>query len=467
MRILMAASEGVPYSKTGGLADVLGGLPRALAAMGHEVAVILPRWGVTRLEKSEVPIPSLSVPMGAGTRFASIIESPVRDGVRHFFVEYPQFFDRDHLYGDGDDAERFCFFSRAVLETAKHVFLPDILHCHDWQTALVPVLKKTAYSFDWAFGRIPVVLTIHNLGYQGNFPKEIMPYLGLGWDLFTMHRLEFYDRVNFLKGGIVYADRVTTVSPKYAQEIQTGDFGFGLDAVIRSRGSAVSGILNGVDYAAWNPETDRFVAAHYSAADLAGKRACKQALLEAFPHMTQDLDRPLIGIVSRFTYQKGFDLLAHVASELAREHLGLVVLGSGDQHDIDLFDWLTRTIPEKFGVYVGYDNELAHKIEAGADMFLMPSRYEPCGLNQIYSLKYGTVPVVRATGGLDDTIDAETGFKFANFDGTGLMWAVREALAAYANRERWEAMMRAGMSRDFSWDASAGEYNRLYNELHR
>jgi starch synthase len=467
MRILMAASECVPFVKTGGLGDVLGALPKALVKLGHQVAVILPRHGAVRLDHPRVAIPSLSVRLGPNLRFVTILEGPTLGGVRTFFVEYPEFYDRWEVYGDyWDNAGRFAFFCRAVLEAAKHVFPPDVLHGHDWQTALIPVLKKTEYSFDWAYSRTAVLLTLHNLGYQGVFDKSAMDGIGLSWDLFRMDRLEQHDRVNFLKGGILYADSLTTVSRKYAEEIQTPEYGFGLDGVIRARAGALRGILNGVDYAEWNPAGDRHIAAHYTPEDLSGKRECKRDLERIFD-LPEQPDRPIIGIVSRFVAQKGFDLIAQVAYDIAAEDLQMVALGTGERQYEELFLALERHFPDKVRVRIAYDNALAHKIEAGADMFLMPSRYEPCGLNQIYSLKYGTVPIVRATGGLDDTIDAETGFKFVHYDGTGLLWAVREALAAWRDRQRWEAMMRAGMARDFSWDRSAREYAALYEEAGR
>jgi len=462
----MAASECVPFAKTGGLADVVGALPQALAALGHEVAVMLPRYQKTKLANPKVVISSLSVPVGSGLRFGTVLEGPTNGGVRMFFLEYPQFFDRPELYNDDkgdypDNAERFAFFSRAVLETAKLVFPPDVLHCHDWQTALVPVLKKSVYLYDWALARVPVMLTVHNLGYQGLFPPATLSTIGLSADLFHWERMEFHGVLNYLKGGLVYADRITTVSRKYALEIQTPEYGFGLDGVVRHRRSALAGIVNGVDYAHWDPATDRLIAKNYSPENLAGKAECKRDLLKQFG-LPEDLQRPLIGIVSRFAAQKGFDLIAQVAADLAKENVSLVALGTGEPEYESLFERLAHHFPKRIAVRIAYDNTLAHKIEAGADMFLMPSRYEPCGLNQIYSLKYGTVPIVRATGGLDDTIDAETGFKFERYDGADLLRTIHAALEAYRDKQRWQKMMLAGMSQDFSWANSARQYAELY-----
>ena len=478
MRILMAASEAVPFSKTGGLADVAGALPQAIARLGHEVALIVPRYRMTRLTEPRTVFPSLSIPLGTRLHFPAVLEGPKQDGVRTFFVEYPPYFDRDALYGTPqagdypDNAERFALFSKVVVEVAKLHFQPDVLHCHDWQTALVPVLLDTVYARDPAMEHVATLFTIHNLGYQGLFPADVLFSIGLSPELFHHERLEFWGKLNFLKGGLVYADYLNTVSRRYAAEIQTEEYGFGLEGVLRKRSAVLTGILNGVDYAEWNPETDRFLAARYSAADLKGKRACKKNLLDEFGLPSKNLDRPLVGIVSRFTVQKGADLIADVAHQLMAEDFYLVALGSGEAQYEELFRDLADKYPEKVAVRIAYDNALAHKIEAGADMFLMPSHYEPCGLNQIYSLKYGTVPVVRATGGLDDTIEpwdaargTGTGFKFRDYTGAALLLTVQQALDAFRDRAGWQKLMRNGMSQDFSWDHSAREYVQLYQKI--
>ncbi len=477
MRILMVASEGVPFSKTGGLADVVGALPKALARLGHEVAVMLPRYRMTNLSSLRSALRSLTIPLGSRLHFPEVLEGPSQEAVRTFFLEYPLYFDRDALYGTPDagdypdNAERFALFSRAVLEVAKLRFPPQVLHCHDWQSGLVPMLLKTAYAGDPALANTGVLFTIHNLGYQGLFPPEVLEKIGLSRDLFTVERLEFYGKVNFLKGALVYSDYINTVSKKYAAEIQTEEYGFGLEGVIRKRSAVVTGILNGVDYTEWDPATDRHIAANYTPEKLDGKRACKKDLLEQF-QLPSNLDQPLVGIVSRFTLQKGADLIAEVADALTREDFYLVALGTGDAEYENLFRRLAQEYPEKIAVRIAYDNTLAHKIEAGADMFLMPSRYEPCGLNQIYSLKYGAVPVVRATGGLDDTIEpydaktgAGTGFKFDEYSGQALLDTVRQALRAFQNRAGWRRLMRNGMARDLSWDASAKEYAGVYQKI--
>ena len=472
MKILFVASEGLPFSKTGGLADVVGALPKSLAEMGHELAVLLPRYRGNKAEARVVP--SLSIPLGNRLRFPAISDGSPVDGVRYFFVDDPEYFDREQLYGDKagdfpDNPERFAEFSRAAIEFAKHVWLPDVFHCHDWQSALVPLFLRTLYAGDPLLRNVPVVFTVHNLGYQGLFPRSVLGRVGIPESLFTMDVLEYYGKANFLKGGLVYADYLTTVSRKYAQEIQTAEYGCGLEGVIRKRADRLVGILNGVDYAAWSPEVDTFLAANYSAHSLAGKRICKKDLLSAFHLPPDNIERPLIGIVSRFADQKGFDLIAQDAEEIMKEDLAIVALGTGEPQHEKLFRTLAGRYPDKISVRIAYDNALAHKIEAGADMFLMPSRYEPCGLNQIYSLRYGTVPVVRATGGLDDTIEAYdpktfkgTGFKFETYDGKALLDCLRQALKAFRDPHAWKAIQTNGMAKDFSWKASAAVYVKLY-----
>jgi starch synthase len=352
---------------------------------------------------------------------------------------------------------------------AKYIWTPDVIHCHDWQSALVPVLLRTLYANDPMLRPVPVVFTIHNMGYHGLFPADTFPRLGLPAGLFDVNGIEFFGRLNFLKGGLLFSDYLTTVSRKYAEEIQTPEYGHGLDGVVRSRADRLVGILNGVDYAVWSPETDKLIAANYSANDLKGKETCKRDLLREFQLPPDALGRPLVGIVSRFADQKGFDLLEEIADELLAEDLSIVALGAGEAKHEKVFRELALAYPEKLAVKIAYDNPLAHKIEAGADMFLMPSRYEPCGLNQIYSLRYGTVPVVRATGGLDDTIEPfdiqtgnGTGFKFREYTGEALLGAVRQALAVFRDKESWRRLQINGMAKDFSWGASAAEYAGLY-----
>src|SRR5215469_2987110 len=471
MRILFVASEALPYAKTGGLADVIEALPRALVKLGHEVAVFLPRY--RDVKPSSVFLPSVTISQGTRLRFPSIGGSLHR-GVRYFFLDDPFYFDRDGLYADHhrdfpDNAERFTEFSRAALELAKQVWLPDIFHCHDWQAAMVPVLLRSSYGDDRVLSNIPVVFTIHNMGYHGLFPRDVLQRAGIPSELYHPGGIEFFGNVNFLKGGLVYSDYLTTVSRKYAQEIQTSEFGFGLEGVVRTRADRLVGILNGVDYSVWSPDRDALLPAKYSAANMAGKQACKEKLLDELKLAKDNPHRPVLGIVSRFADQKGFDLIASIIRELLYEDVLLAVLGTGDRRYEDMFRALAKDFPGRVGAVISYDNRLAHLIEAGADIFLMPSRYEPCGLNQIYSLRYGTVPVVRATGGLDDTIDSfdlehgtGTGFKFYDYDRGALLHAIRQALHSYSNDGVWKRIQLNGMAKDFSWNTSATEYAKLY-----
>jgi starch synthase len=473
MNILMVASEATPFAKTGGLADVLGALPLALAERGEQVAVVLPAYRENRYPRpTREAYRSLWIPIGPGYRVdiqQLTLQQTEGRSVTYYFVQCPALYDRDGIYGTPagdfpDNHRRFAVLSMAAIGVARHLFRPDVLHLHDWQAALTPVYLREHFRGDPTFMGVKTLLTIHNLGYQGLFPPETLPEIALDPKLMNPDQVEFFGRVNFLKAGIAFSDAVSTVSKGYASEIQTPEYGFGLDGFLRRHGP-ITGIVNGVDYNEWSPEHDPHIARDYSPSDLSGKRACKQALLAEYGLPQDNLDRPLLAIISRFAAQKGFDILADAASRLMQEDLNLVVLGSGDLPYESMFRALAQTYPDKVGLHVGYDTGLSHRIEAGADMFLMPSRYEPCGLNQIYSLKYGTVPVVRATGGLDDTIDEGTGFKFRDYSGDALLDTVRMALKAYQDLDSWVRRMRRGMEKDFSWKVSAGEYVDLYRRL--
>ena len=477
MQIVFAASECRPYAKTGGLADVVAALPPAVARLGHKVSVYLPFYaGVRKFidGESKVVIRSITIPFRDSNRFVDVVNGGIHDGVRYFFIDCPEFFDRQGLYGTAvgdypDNAERFGLFCRAVIEAAKILGVPDVFHVHDWQAALIPVYLKTVYATDPLLRSAATVLTIHNAAYQGKFPPTTTEELLFPWEIFTMDKVEQFDRFNFLKGGVVYSDELTTVSRKYAEEIQTPAFGEQLEGVILKRAANLHGILNGVDYALWNPATDGSLAAHYSPDRLDGKKACRADLLHAFGFEKVAETTPVIGIVSRLATQKGFDIVAKIFDEFGRRDLVVTALGSGDPYYEGLFrDWAFR-FPASVAVRIGYDDALAHKIEAGADMFLMPSRYEPCGLNQIYSLKYGTVPIVRATGGLDDTIEewdagkgTGTGFKFEGFEPVDLLAEIDRALLAFKDRKAWTLLMRNGMILDHSWTGPAREYVKVY-----
>ena len=465
--ILMVASEARPFAKTGGLADVVGSLPAALHAIGENVAVLLPRYRGLELEGRRI-YDHLPIWLGGVSYSTSVYQ--VGESVPYYFLDCPELYDREGLYGTArgdfpDNHIRFGLLSRAALEISRRIFRPRVIHCHDWQSALVPAYLRM-FTGDPTFIGIKTLFTIHNLGYQGLFPKGALADVGLPDTLFHPDALEFYGRVNFMKAGILYSDALSTVSKTYAREIQTPEYGWGLDGLLRSRSAVLSGILNGVDYSQWNPETDPYIAANYSPADLSGKTLCKYALLHEFGFEKKAAqDRPLIGIVTRLAGQKGADLIAAIGEDLANEQLTLIALGSGEAlYEQVLLD-LALAHPDNIAVRIGYDDQLAHRIEAGADMFLMPSRYEPCGLNQIYSLRYGTIPIVRATGGLDDTIEEDTGFKFQEYLASALLEAIHAALAEFRRPERWVARMERAMSKDFSWDVSALEYSRLYRKL--
>ena len=469
----MVASEAAPFAKTGGLADVLGSLPPALTDKGEEVAVVLPAYSTIDLRGAERIYNDLTVWMDGG-RYDCSIDRFIRLGVHYLFVNCPALYGRQGIYGDrhgdyGDNHIRYAVLCRAALAIASRVFRPDVIHCHDWQASLTPVYLKSTFRHDPVFYGIKTLLTIHNLGYQGRFSPGALADIAVPVNE-VMHPegLEYFGDVNYLKGGIVYSDYITTVSPRYAQEIQTPEFGFGLDALLRSRRFFLTGILNGVDYNEWNPETDRYLPHPYSAANLEGKLACKKALLEEFNLPTAGLEsRPLLGIVSRFAHQKGLDLVAECIQGIADLGVQMVVLGSGDAELERIFGSFASASPDQFGYRSGFNEGLSHRIEAGSDMFLMPSRYEPCGLNQIYSLKYGTTPVVRATGGLDDTVTGDTGFKFFGSTSHDLYNCIRHAVTEFSDRESWTARVKLGMRQDFSWAVSADRYMDLYRRLSR
>jgi starch synthase len=477
MHIVFAASECAPWAKTGGLADVVSALPRTLAKFGHKVSVFIPyyRQVAKAVPNPPVVLPSVTIPFPSYNRFVRVLNGGVAEGVQTYFVDCPELFDRESFYstpsGDyPDNAERFGLLSRAVIEASKMIEVPDVFHVHDWQTAMLAVLLRSTYFFDPVFRHVPAVLTIHNAGYQGLFPPQTMEKLLLPWDMFTFDKLEHYDTMNFLKGGIVYADAITTVSRKYAEEIQTAEFGNGLEGILRQRSGDLFGILNGVDYEEWNPATDPHIAAHYSAENLAGKKECRRDLLHAFGLEGVSDETAVIGVLSRFATQKGFDFIVEIMDKLVEEDMVLVILGNGEEYYERLLLEMASRHPAKVRVQVKFDNVMAHKIEAGADIVLMPSRYEPGGLNQIYSLKYGTIPVVRATGGLDDTIDEQlngggNGFKFRGYSPSALMDALNRALNTFRNKKEWTEMMKRGMAQDFSWDKPAAEYVRVYERV--
>jgi starch synthase len=481
MKIAFVASECAPWVTTGGLGAVVGPLSREIAALGHEVCVYLPYYRQVRERAPEKKylIRSLTIPFPYYSRFAGILDGGKDGGVQMYFVDSPELFDREFLYGAAggeyrDNWERFGLFCRAVLEASKQLGVPDLFHVHDWQAALLPVDLRVLYYFDPALRNVGTVLTIHNAGYQGLFPAQTTERLLLPWDVFTMDRLEHYDQFNFLKGGIAYSDRLTTVSPRYAEEIQTAEFGEGLESVLRKRAADLTGILNGVDYSSWNPANDGNIAAHYTPANLAGKAQCRRDLLHAFGAGPVGDSTAVLGMVSRLTTQKGIDLLEQIADPLMAENVVLCALGTGELYYENLLRSMATRFPGRALVKIMYDEALAHKVEAGSDIFLMPSRYEPCGLSQFHSMRYGTVPVVRATGGLEDTVQewdgaarAGTGFKFQGYLPEDFIAAIRRALALFGEKDAWQTLMRNGMAQDYSWPRSAAEYVGVYERVAR
>jgi len=477
MQIVFAASECAPWAKTGGLADVVSALPKTLVQMGHKVQVYLPYYRQVAKVAPEAPavLPSVTIPFPTYNRFARILDGGKTDGVQMYFVDIPELFDRESFYatpsGDyPDNGERFGAFSRAVLEASKVIGVPDVYHVHDWQSSMLAVMLRSIYYFDPVIRHVPAVLTIHNAGYQGTFPPRTMETLLLPWEMFTLEKLEQYDRVNFLKGGIVYADAITTVSQTYAEEIQTSEFGNGLESVLQRRSGDLFGILNGADYTEWNPATDPLIAAHYTPKKLDGKKECRRDLLHAFSLEDVSDETAIIGVVSRFATQKGIDFIVDIMDRLLTEDVVLVMLGNGEEYYERLLQEMAERHPDKVRVQVKFDNVMAHKIEAGSDIFLMPSRYEPGGLNQIYSLKYGTIPVVRATGGLQDTVDEQpggggNGFKFWGYDPDDFLGAIQRALTTFHDKKAWKQMMQRAMEQDFSWTKPAQEYLRVYERV--
>ncbi|MFB3885049.1 MAG: glycogen synthase GlgA [Thermodesulfobacteriota bacterium] len=479
LSVLFVTPEAVPFAKTGGLADVAGALPKFLRELGCDVRVVMPYYRMVK--GSGHPLQYLGqeieVPIRGEVLKADLYQGQLNDEIPVYFIGRDEFFDREYLYstprGDYfDNAERFIFFSRAALNLCKLIsFSPEILHHHEWQTGLIPAYLRSIHQNDPLFSRTAVVFTIHNIAYQGVFKKEKFSITGLPNEMYNPEGIEFWERINFMKAGVVYADVINTVSQKYSEEIQTPEYGYGLEGILRKRKENLYGILNGVDYQDWDPSHDPHLIARYNLHDLSGKRECKRDLLREFnlpPSLEND---PLLGVISRLADQKGFDLLAEILDELFTLNIGFVLLGTGDQKYHDLFNRVARKYPQKAGIRIAYDDRLAHKIEAGADLFLMPSKYEPCGLNQIYSLKYGTIPIVRATGGLDDTIvnyDPATGkgngFKFVRYDAREFLSQIKVAIGFYSRPDRWNQLLRNAMSADFSWQRSAHSYFQLYQK---
>jgi len=491
VRILLCASEIMPFAKTGGLADVAGSLPKALAGLGHDVRVALPKYALideTRFKPEKI-MENLNLPIGEKKEKAAVWLSEAHHGVKAYFIDNPRRFGKGPLYGHPDDAERFILYQRAVLKMLSalvcqtdggRAWQPEIIHCNDWQCGLIPLYlhleRERVYPEQRrradALAEIASVFTVHNLGYQGNFPPEALQAAGLPAPFFTAEKLEFYGSFSFMKAGLLYADIITTVSPTYAREIQTPQYGERMEGILSLRRQRLRGILNGLDYEVWDPSRDHYLSSPYSADSLSGKIACKKALQARLGLPQKEV--PIIGMVSRLAAQKGFDLLEQVLPHLLRMQVQLVVLGLGDKPYHDLFKRAAKAHPECVSANLEFNEELAHQIYAGADMFLMPSRYEPCGLGQMISLRYGTLPIVRATGGLADTVEdydpttkKGNGFRFQEYSAVALLGAIVRALFAYQDRSAWQVLMKRGMQSDFSWQASARKYEQVYQEALR
>jgi starch synthase len=475
MKILYVSSEITPFAKTGGLADVGQALPKAVKALGHDIRTVMPKYlSVAEQNIAMERVAQFTVQMHNGLQGA-VLWKAENESVPTYFIENEAYFNREEFYGLGgedypDNLERFVFFCKAALVCCKAIdFAPDVIHCNDWQTAVLPAMLKAtdaAYHKDPFFNPIPkLVYAIHNISYQGRFPEDQWPILSLPCSYYT-YDFEFYGQINLTKSAIHLADAITTVSETYAREIQTTDLGFGLQDALQGHKEKLYGILNGVDYQQWSPGADPYTyGIHYSAEDLSGKRRIKSKLREEYRLPDMD-DGPLIGMTTRFVEQKGIDLITECAEKILQLDTQMIVLGSGEPRYHDFFEWLRRSYPDRVGIYIGFNNELAHRIEAGADIFLMPSLFEPCGLNQIYSLKYGTLPIVRLTGGLADTIeDGVNGFTFFDFTAHDFFDAAQRAIKVYRkDPERWQQMMITAMGQDFSWEKSAEKYLAVYSK---
>jgi starch synthase len=472
LKVILTAAEVSPYAKTGGLADVAGSLPKALSSLGNiQILTMMPRYKSIDESKYELK----SVPRGINFSMAGKIHGiglkyiDYTNNCRIYFIENWDYFGRDGLYGYNDDALRFAFFARAVLESAKALdFKPDVIHCNDWHTGLIPTYLKTLYKNDDFFKNTATVFTIHNLGYQGVFPKELLPMIDVSWEEFKIERLEYWDRISFIKGGLVYSDVINTVSKQYSKEIQTQRYGENLDGLLRYRQNSLYGIVNGLDYDVWNPATDKEISQRYNPAKI-DKKVENKIALQKEKNLKVDPDIPMLGVISRLSYQKGLDLIAYAAQEMVSIGIQLVILGTGEEYLQNLYKKLAYDFPDNIKIDLAFSEPIARRIYASSDIFLMPSRYEPCGLSQLIAMKYGTIPVVRKTGGLVDTVQEYdpgtgigTGFFFEDEHPGALMWAIKKALDVFHQKEKWKQLIINAMTKDFSWANSAREYLELY-----
>jgi len=486
VKILYVSSEVVPFAKTGGLADVAGALPRALAEQGHDIRIAMPQYGSMDVDQyplspilGEINVHFHNETLGAAVNSAVLPDSEIPV----YFIRNDPYFNRKGLYNEKgvdypDNARRFAFFCMATLWMLRALdWKPDVIHTNDWQSALIPTYLKyhPDLKTDDFYSGIKVLYTIHNLAYQGSFDREILKTIGLGWEVYTLEGMEFYGNINLMKAGIVFSDEISTVSETYAREIQQEEYGCGLDGVLRARRDQLTGIMNGIDYTVWNPHVDQLIPVKFSPRSMGGKTRCKKALQKK-NNLPVNKEIPIIGMISRLADQKGFDLISGIVDEMMKLNLQFVLLGTGEPKYHDMFEKIKTRYPEKAGINLTFNNRLAHEIEAGSDMFLMPSRYEPCGLNQLYSLKYGTVPIVRKTGGLADSItDAApdsvkagkgTGFVFEEYSSKALLDAIKRAVDLFHNDKKyWKKLRSNGMAADYSWGASAKKYETLYQKM--
>ena len=478
INVIYAASEAKPYAQTGGLADVAGALPAALKRLGAKVSVFLPYYREVALSGALVRKTGLDVTVRIGGMnvTATVLKSRA-GGVDFYFLKCDEYYDRSYLYNTPakdyfDNLDRFAFFSRATLEAVIALKIrPGVIHCNDWQTGLIPVYLKSKYKRNRFLKNVPTLFTVHNTAYQGAFSGRYLKRLGLSARSFGTVGAEFRGHVNLLKAGVANSEIITTVSEGYSREIQRAEYGYGLQRLFRERREDLFGVLNGADYKEWDPASDEFIPALFSIKDMSGKRVCRRGLLKEFG-LKLSSDTPVVGIVSRLAWQKGFDIISRAMAKIMKLDIGMVILGTGEKRYQNLLKRLEKRYPDKLAVRIDFDNALAHMIEAGADIFLMPSRYEPCGLNQIYSLKYGTIPVVRATGGLDDTVrdysaGTGTGFKFTEYSAKALTAKLTTAVELFGDRGAWEALMARAMREDFSWRRSAERYIELYRLARR
>jgi len=477
MKVAICASEVVPFAKTGGLADVAGALPLELKLLGQEVIIVMPRYktiqepkfSIQRL-KPDISYSVIGENINPVTNTKALSEkNKICNGVKVYFIENDAFFNRDGLYQDKtgdykDNLDRFAYYSRRTLELLKEInFKADIIHCHDWQSALIPIFLKTSYAENPFYQNTKTVFTIHNIGYQGLFPKDEFGKLGIDWKFFNMEMLEFYNKINLLKGGMVFCDIINTVSPTYSKEIQTKEFGYGLEGILAKRKKDVFGILNGLDYTIWNPKTDKFIARNFSLEKIDDKYKNKEDL-QRICKLPVKTDVALFGIVSRLAEQKGFDILADAIEKICSMNLQLVILGTGDLKYHVILENIVKKYPKVISLHLKFDDPLAHKIYAGSDIFLMPSKYEPCGLGQLISMSYGTIPLVFKTGGLADTVTANDGFVFDKYKKEGLIKEIDKSIKAFKNKKEWLRLMQKAMQNNFSWRESAKDYISLYEK---